>query len=252
MILEGKTAIVYGAGGSIGSAAAMAFAREGATVHLTGRTVEPLYQLAERIRKTGGDTVVAQVDALDEEAVDDHAESVARADGGIDIAINLISHNDVQGRPFVDMSLADYEQPVTTALRTTFLTWRAVGRHMKQQGSGVILAFGGEGDPLPGYSLGGLQSGFGVVEAMRRQVACQLGPHGVRVVTLRTSGVMDTIPVISVAAVPAMYWEPVTGALPASRFFLGAWVLGVSVTTSSTSTTDRAAGTVGRISSGAV
>ena len=54
--------------------------------------------------------------------------------------------------------------------------------------------FGGYSDPLPGYSLGGLQVAFQAQEALRRQLASELGPHGVRVVTLQTGGVPETIP----------------------------------------------------------
>jgi 3-oxoacyl-[acyl-carrier protein] reductase len=81
-----------------------------------------------------------------------------------------------------------------TAVRTTFITWRAAARHMTQQGSGVILAFGGEGDPPRGFYLGGLQTAFHAIEAMRRQLATELGPRSVRVVTLRTGGVPSGIP----------------------------------------------------------
>lgn len=66
MLLEGKNAVIYGAGGAIGGAVATAFAREGATVHLTGRTLAPLEAVAERIRAEGGAAATAQVDALDE------------------------------------------------------------------------------------------------------------------------------------------------------------------------------------------
>lgn len=163
-------------------------------MHLAGRTMARLEPVAEGIRAAGGLVEAAEVDALDEQSVDRHADGVAAADGGIDIALNVISHGDVQGTPFVEMSLADDEQPVVTALRTTFITWRAVGRHMQRQGDGVILAFGGEGRPIPGWSLGGLQTAFSAVESMRRQAACELGPHGVRVVTLQTSGTMDSLP----------------------------------------------------------
>jgi enoyl-[acyl-carrier-protein] reductase (NADH) len=65
---------------------------------------------------------------------------------------------------------------------------------MIRQGSGVILAFGGSGDPMRGYYLGGLQVAFEAIESMRRQLASELGPHGVRVVTLRTGGVPESIP----------------------------------------------------------
>jgi 3-oxoacyl-[acyl-carrier protein] reductase len=194
VLLEGKNAVIYGGGGSIGGAVARTFAREGAKLHLAGRTLERLEAVAEEIRAAGGDVETARVDALDGTAVQDHADAVAASAGGIDVCFNLISHGDVQGTPLVEMSLGDFERPVVTAVRTTFLTSTAAARHMIRQGSGVILVFGGEGDPLPGYHLGGLQVAFTAIEAMRRNLASELGPYGVRVVTIQTGGVPETIP----------------------------------------------------------
>jgi 3-oxoacyl-[acyl-carrier protein] reductase len=202
MLLDGRNAVIYGGGGAIGGAVARAFAREGARVHLAGRTLGPMERVAEQIRAAGGTAEVAQVDALDEAAVDGHADRVADSAGSIDIAFNLISHGDVQGTPLVELSLADFERPVHAAVRTMFLTSRAVARHMIRQGSGVILTFGGAGgrDPLRdvfsgGYQihLGGTQVAFGAVDVLRRQLACELGPHGIRVVTLESAGVPETL-----------------------------------------------------------
>jgi 3-oxoacyl-[acyl-carrier protein] reductase len=194
VLLESKVAVIYGGGGSVGGAVARAFAREGATVHLAGRTPQPLEAVAEDIRSAGGAVETAQVDALDETAVDEHADAVVARAGRIDVSFNVISHGDVQGTPLAEMSLEDFERPVVTAVRTMFLTSRAAAHHMTRQGSGVILVFGGDGDPLPGYYLGGLQVAFSAMEALRRNLACELGPHGIRVVTLRTGGVPETIP----------------------------------------------------------
>jgi 3-oxoacyl-[acyl-carrier protein] reductase len=192
VLLEGKNAVIYGAGGSIGGAVARAFAREGATVHLAGRTQASLDAVAEQITGAGGRAETALLDALDEAAVDEHADAVVARAGRLDISFNLITFADVQGTPLVEMPLADYEQPVRNVVRTTFLTSRAAARHMIRQGSGVILFFGGYGDPAP--NLGGLQVAFGAVEAFRRSLACELGPHGIRVVTLQTGGIPESIP----------------------------------------------------------
>jgi 3-oxoacyl-[acyl-carrier protein] reductase len=192
-LLAGKNAIVYGGAGRIGTAVATAFAEEGAKVFLAGRTRSRLEEVAGRIRAAGGRAETAEVDALDERAVDEHADAVA-AQGGVDISVNLIAHGDVQGTPLVDMSLADYERPVVTAVRTQFLTARAAARHMITQGSGVILLFGGDGDPVREFAVGGLQVAFHALEAMRRQIAAELGPRGVRTVTLRTGGIPETLP----------------------------------------------------------
>jgi 3-oxoacyl-[acyl-carrier protein] reductase len=193
MLLPEKTAVIYGGGGSIGGAVARRFAEEGALVYLAGRTAANLENVAEAIRAAGGRTEIAQLDALDADAVDRHADEVAEQAGGIDVSFNLISHGDVQGTPMADMDVEDYLRPVVTAVRTNFITARAAARHMSRRGSGVILFFGGEGDPPRGYSLGGLQTAFHALEAMRRQLATELGPHGVRTVTLRTGGVPESI-----------------------------------------------------------
>ncbi len=191
MLLSGRNAIIYGGGGSIGGAVARAFAREGARVHLVGRSPRPLETVVQDVRAAGGVAEAACFDALDAAAVDAHADAVAAA-GSLDISVNVISHGDVQGKPLAEMALADFERPVVTAVRTMFLTTRAAARHMMRQRSGVILMFGGYGDPLP--RLGGLQVAFGALESLRRTLACELGPYGVRVVTLQTGGIPECIP----------------------------------------------------------
>ncbi len=201
MLLENKNAVIYGGGGKIGRAVARTFAREGAKVFLAGRTLESLEEVAEEIRSAGGATETAQVDALDEQAVDGYVDAVAEKAGGIDISFNLISYQDVQGTPLAEMPLEDFERPIVTAVRTQFLTARAAARHMIRQGSGVILTFGGAGgrDPVRDYMsggfqiyLGGFQVALGAIDVLRRQLAVELGPHGIRVVTLQTGGVPET------------------------------------------------------------
>jgi 3-oxoacyl-[acyl-carrier protein] reductase len=151
VLLEDKNAVIYGAGGSIGGAAARAFAREGAKVHLAGRTLESLEEVAGQIRSAGGVAETAQVDAIDEQAVDQHADAVVASAGGIDVSFNLISVGDVQGTLLAEMPLEDFERLVMTAVRTQFLTARAAARHMISQGSGVIFFFGGYRNPVPDY-----------------------------------------------------------------------------------------------------
>jgi len=197
VLLESKNAVIYGGGGSIGGAVARAFAREGATVFLAGRTPTSLEQVAETIRTAGGAVEVAEVDALDEQAVDRHADAVAAQAGGIDISFNLITHPHTHGIPLAEMSVDDFMAPVQVAARTTFLTARAAARHMIPQRSGVILAFGGPGErsgPMRDYYLGGTQVAFDAIETMRRQLSVELGPHGIRVVTLASGGIPESLP----------------------------------------------------------
>ena len=106
MILEDKNAIVYGAGGAIGGAVARAFAREGANVFLTGRTMDKIDAVAGDISAAGGTVETAQVDALDERAVEEHADAVAREAGRIDVSFNAIGipQQGVQGIPLVELT----------------------------------------------------------------------------------------------------------------------------------------------------
>jgi 3-oxoacyl-[acyl-carrier protein] reductase len=194
VLLEGKNAVIYGGGGAIGGAVAKAFAREGARVFLAGRTRASLEQVADEIRSSGGAVETAEVDALDGEAVDEHADAVAAEAGSIDVSFNLIAHPYAHGTPLVEMALEDFMPAIVTAASTTFLTARAAARHMIEQGSGVILVFGGSGEPVRDYYIGGTQVAFDALESMRRQLSVELGPHGVRVVTMKSGGVPETIP----------------------------------------------------------
>jgi|SRR4051794_8229271 3-oxoacyl-[acyl-carrier protein] reductase len=194
MLLDGKNAVIYGGAGAIGSAVARAFAREGARVFLAGRTQSTLDAVAEDIRAAGGAAHGTALDALDERAVDAFADHVAARAGGIDVSFNLISHGDVQGTPMAEMELEDFMRPIDTAVRSTFITARAAARHMIPGRNGAILIFGGSGDPVPDYNIGGFQVGLHALEAMRRQLASELGRHGIRVVTLKTGGIPESIP----------------------------------------------------------
>jgi 3-oxoacyl-[acyl-carrier protein] reductase len=193
MLLEDKNAIIYGGSGSVGGAVARAFAREGARVFLAGRTLATLDEVAEEITASGGVAETAQVDALDEEAVEKHAAAVAEKAGGIDISFNAIFNDDVQGTPLAEMPFEHFARPITKAMRNQFLTARAVARHMVERGSGVILTItGGYREAVP--TIGGTVVAWAAIEAQCRQWACELGPQGVRVVWLRTTGLPETIP----------------------------------------------------------
>jgi NAD(P)-dependent dehydrogenase (short-subunit alcohol dehydrogenase family) len=194
VLLDGRNAVVYGGAGSIGRAVARGFASEGATVHLAGRTLERVERVAEEIRKAGGKAEAAQVDALDEQSVDDHAAAVGAGAGSIDISINLISLGEIFGARLSEARLEDFERPVRTAVRSAFLTARAAARQMIRQRSGVILTFGGYGKPISDFYLGGFQVGLSAVDALRRQLAAELGPYGIRVLTLQSTGIPETIP----------------------------------------------------------
>jgi 3-oxoacyl-[acyl-carrier protein] reductase len=193
MLLKDKVAVVYGAG-SIGGAVASAFGAEGARVFVGSRTAAKAEAVAAAIEAAGGSARGLEVDATDEGSVGRFIETVVDEAGRLDISFDLISVNDAQGTPLVEMGWDDFMRPIETAVRTNFLTIKAAAPHMIRGGGGVVLFFGGSGDPVPNYSIGGFQVALHAVEAIRRQYASELGAAGVRFVTLRTGGVPDTIP----------------------------------------------------------
>jgi NAD(P)-dependent dehydrogenase (short-subunit alcohol dehydrogenase family) len=192
MLLENKVAVLYGGGGPIGGAVARAFAREGATVFIAGRTKARLDRVADEIRANGASAESAVVDALNEQAVEQFVDEVVKQAGNIDISFNLIGYGDVQ-KPLFEIVLEDFLQPIMNAMRAQFLTTRAAARHMVRNGSGVILHFGG-GGPQTQPGLGGFKIALDALEGLRRQWAVELGPHGIRVLTLKTGGIPETIP----------------------------------------------------------
>jgi NAD(P)-dependent dehydrogenase (short-subunit alcohol dehydrogenase family) len=191
-VLQGRVALIYGAGGAVGGAVARAFAAEGALVYLAGRTESRLEKVAHRILADGGQAETAVVDALDEEQVEGFVARVAKKSRRVDISFNLISFGDIQ-QPLMEIDVDDFTQPVTLATRTHFLTTRAAATHMIKQRSGVVLMFGGSGpQTMPG--LGGFKIALDAMEGLRRQWAIELGTYGIRVVTMVTGGIIETIP----------------------------------------------------------
>ena len=185
MLLDSKTAIVYGGGGAIGSTVARVYAREGADVHLAGRTRATLEEVAQRIRHDGGAAHVAQVDVLDRAAVEEHADAVASS-GGIDICFNATSHDVVLGTPLLAMEPGEFLRPVTKAVTAHFNIATAVGRHMTRRGHGVILVMAGGREAIP--RLGGSHVAWAALAGLCRQLAAEFGPHGVRVSWLLSPG----------------------------------------------------------------
>ena len=193
MLLENKNAVIYGGGGWVGGAVARAFAREGAKVFLAGRTLASLDKVAEEISAAGGVAETALVDALDELAVDEHADAVADKAGGIDVSFNTISHGDVHGSPLIELPFEDFVRPISTAMRAQFLTTRAAARHMVKRGSGVIMAITATTARMTLPDVGGTGVAFDAIESLCRQWACELGPQGIRVVWLQTTGLPEAI-----------------------------------------------------------
>jgi NAD(P)-dependent dehydrogenase (short-subunit alcohol dehydrogenase family) len=194
MLPQDKVAVIYGAGGAIGGAVARAFASEGATVYLTGRVQAPVEAVAEDIVSAGGSAESAEVDALDEQAVDDHLQSVIDQAGRLDISFNAVGIPDAKllGVPLVDMDAVQFSLPVTTYATSYFLTARLAARRMIPNKSGVIMTV----TALLSRTGTRLNGGYGPAqaakEALTRDLSAELAPEGIRVVGLRPHGMPET------------------------------------------------------------
>ncbi|HEX2741621.1 MAG TPA: SDR family oxidoreductase [Rubrobacter sp.] len=194
LLLQDRNAVIYGAGGAIGGAVARAFAREGANVFLAGRTLESLDRVADEIRSSGGSAETDQVDALDDQAVDEHVGEIVERAGSIDVSFNAISIRDIQLIPLVEMSSEDFVLPISTGATTHFLTATSAARHMAERGSGVILTLSASAVRayVPGVYVGGFGIACTAIEALTKQLAAELGPHGIRSVCLRLEGIPES------------------------------------------------------------
>ena len=188
MLLLNKNAVIYGAGGSLGGAVAKAMAAAGATVFLTGRNSATVQKVTDEILANGGKAYTAEVDGFDEKAITDHLQTI----GQVDISFNLVGVDVKQNVPLTTLTTDEFVQPVTQTLQTRFLTAKAAGIKMMEQGSGVILSLtatpGGIGYPY----TGGFSVACSAMETLVCNLGAELGPYGIRVVNIRSGGSQDS------------------------------------------------------------
>ncbi len=194
MILKNKVAVIYGAGGAVGGAVARAFASEGARLFLTGRNLEPVEVVAKDVVAAGGLADAAEVDALDEQAVAEHLQSVIDTAGRVDISFNAIGipSTNVLYVPLAELDVEHFSLPITTLVTPYFVTARLAARHMIPNGAGVIMTVttlhSRTGFPL----AGGYGPAQAAKEALTRELSAELAPHGIRVVGLRPHAMPET------------------------------------------------------------
>jgi len=194
MMLKAKNALIYGAGGDIGASIARAFAREGARLFLSGRTLGPVKALASEIVARGGVAEAAQVDALDEQAIERYVGSVAEKAGTIDISFSAISvAKTLQNKaPLMELSAADFALPISAYTQSNFLTARSAARRMVDRRSGVILTIAGIPARLGFANVGGTAPAYAAIVALTRSLSAELAPQGVRVLCLMPHAIPET------------------------------------------------------------
>jgi NAD(P)-dependent dehydrogenase (short-subunit alcohol dehydrogenase family) len=191
--LEGKVALVTGASRGIGKGIALALAEQGATVYITGRTVnEGDYYLPGTVGETarlcderGGKGVAVPCDHADDAAVAALFDRIKAEQGRLDILVNnafIIPDDLLEPKGFWDKPLSNWEM-MDVGVKSNFVAAWHAAQIMVPQGSGLIVAISGYAAVT--YTYGVL---FGTsktaVGRMGRDMAVELKPHNVASITL--------------------------------------------------------------------
>jgi NAD(P)-dependent dehydrogenase (short-subunit alcohol dehydrogenase family) len=193
MELEGKTALIFGAGGQIGSQVAKVFAREGARVYLSGPRMQSVQRTLKSVSPSRAFVEADVVDATDDAAVSRYVDGVAERAGSVDIVFNAMG---VTGEevvaPSIDVTCERFMTYLQHMVPSQFLTARAAARHMLRQRSGTVLFLGAT--PALGVApfIAGAAAAHAAIEGLTRCLATEWSPLGVRVVCFRSAGMADS------------------------------------------------------------
>lgn len=189
--LAGKRTVITGAGGALGRASSLRFAREGARVAVLDVSAQEANETVELVAAEGGDALAVVVDVRDEPAVAAAIEVVVRAFGGIDVLFNnagVMPHQDIS---FLDADLSLWRTISDINLHGTMLCSKYAVPHIIAAGGGAVvnmssfLAELGCSVPQDAYA-----ASKGAVRALTRSMAVQLGRQRVRVNALAPGPVL--------------------------------------------------------------
>jgi 7-alpha-hydroxysteroid dehydrogenase len=205
--LDGKTAIVTGAGRGIGAASALALAEAGADVVLASRTAEQLEAVAEQVRGFGRRAVVAPTDVVDNDAVAALAQTAIDELGRIDVVVN--NAGGTMPRPFLDTSPGYLERAFHFNTTSAFVLSKAAVPHMLEQGEGAIVNISSAIGRLRDRGFVAYGTAKAALSHMTRLMAADLAPK-VRVNAIAV-GSIATSALETVLTDDAIRTEMVTG-----------------------------------------
>jgi len=189
MILEGRTAIVTGAGSGIGRAGALAMAREGARVVSADRDEAAGEATAQAIREAGGEALAVATDVGDDAAQERLVDAALGAFGRIDI---LHSHAGIQVEGALEQVDPDgMDASWRINVRAHFRLARLVMPHMRAHGKGSIIVTSSNSGVFYDHEMIAYATSKHAAVAMVKQIAIDYGKHGVRVNAL-CPGWVDT------------------------------------------------------------
>jgi 7-alpha-hydroxysteroid dehydrogenase len=187
--LDGKTAIVTGAGRGIGAATARVFADAGADIVLAARTKDQLEAVADDVRGLGRRALVIPCDVNDNAAVEDIVAQGVAEFGGVDIVVN--NAGGTMPRPFMDTSAGFLERSFHFNVTTAFVCSKAAVPHMLERGSGAIVNISSAIGRLRDRGFVGYGTAKAALSHMTRLMAADLAPkvrvNGIAVGSIATS-----------------------------------------------------------------
>ena len=180
MRLKGKVAFITGAGRGIGRSIAIALARDGANVAVTGRTKERRDQVVQEIVAAGGDARAFVLDVTKDEEVVIAVQEVLETWGQIDVLVNsagIIQYH----TPVWETTIKDWDTMMEINLRGTFLCCHAVVPHMVDRGEGKIINIASSSARMADDDLGPYTASKWAVAGYTTSLAKSVRPHGIRV-----------------------------------------------------------------------
>jgi NAD(P)-dependent dehydrogenase (short-subunit alcohol dehydrogenase family) len=180
MKLEGKVAIVTGAGRNIGEQVARLFVKEGASVTIADFDEGRGNAVAGAINQEGGKAVFVKVDASDEASVKAMVAATVKAFGRIDILVNNVALSD--NKSIREITLDDWNRTIAVTLTSQFLCAKYVAEQMIEQGDGGAIVNIGSTSGFQGRSRAiAYAAAKGGVANLMRAMAVQLAPYKIRV-----------------------------------------------------------------------
>ena len=181
--LQGKAALVTGAGGGIGAACAMALAREGAGVALADIDLKAAQRTAAAIETGGGRALALHLDLGDEASVIAMVEAAAQALGGLDILHNNAADTRLSGTldmPVEQVDTTVWDDILRINLRGTMVASRAAIPHLRKRGGGVIINTSSNAALAGAQSHSAYSASKAAINSLTQSIATQEGMHGIR------------------------------------------------------------------------
>jgi len=177
--LEGRVAIVTGAGGGLGEAICFALASSGAAVAAVDVARDKAERVAERVSRNGARCVAFEADVSDRSSVEEMARRVTGEFGSVDILVNNAAIYPI--RPWTEIREEEWDEVLAVNLKGYFLCARAVFPHMKSRGHGRIINVASITFFIGFANLLDYVSSKGGVVGFTRTLAREVGPEKITV-----------------------------------------------------------------------